>query len=85
MRRPTIADLAREAIVSLATAGRVLNGRLKVREETARRVQEAVQRIGRAGASTTSEPLLNPPPAFSSWPKSPKRQKHAREAHRRYT
>ena len=44
MRRPTIADLAREAGVSLATADRVLNGRMKVREETARKVSEAAER-----------------------------------------
>jgi len=45
-KRPTITDLAREAQVSVATVDRVLNGRAKVREETARRVYEAAQRIG---------------------------------------
>lgn len=45
-RRPTIADLAREAGVGVATVDRVLNGRMKVREETARRVAEAAHRIG---------------------------------------
>ena len=39
--RPTIADLAAKAGVSVATVDRVLNGRHKVREETARRVYEA--------------------------------------------
>ncbi|NJM84076.1 MAG: LacI family DNA-binding transcriptional regulator [Tabrizicola sp.] len=46
MRRPTIADLARAAGVSVATVDRVLNGRLKVREETALKVSEAAERIG---------------------------------------
>jgi len=45
-RRPTIQDLAREAGVSVATVDRVLNGRLRVREETARRVADAAHRIG---------------------------------------
>ena len=44
--RPTIADLAEAAGVSVATVDRVLNGRLKVREETARRVYEAANEIG---------------------------------------
>ncbi|MCB1348513.1 MAG: LacI family DNA-binding transcriptional regulator [Maritimibacter sp.] len=45
-RRPTMTDLAREAGVGVATVDRVLNGRSKVREETARRVAEAAHRIG---------------------------------------
>lgn len=44
--RPTISDLARAANVSVATVDRVLNGRLPVREETARRVYEAASAIG---------------------------------------
>ena len=44
--RPTIADLARAAGVSVATVDRVLNGRHPVREETARRVYEAAKSIG---------------------------------------
>ncbi|SDA99700.1 LacI family DNA-binding transcriptional regulator [Sinorhizobium sp. NFACC03] len=44
--RPTIADLARAAGVSVATVDRVLNGRHPVREETARRVYEAAKAIG---------------------------------------
>ncbi|MFT3973261.1 MAG: LacI family DNA-binding transcriptional regulator [Amaricoccus sp.] len=43
--RPTVADVAREAGVSVATVDRVVNGRLPVREDTARRVLEAAQRI----------------------------------------
>ncbi|MHA7885281.1 LacI family DNA-binding transcriptional regulator [Nitratireductor rhodophyticola] len=45
-RRPTIADLAEKAGVSVATVDRVLNGRHRVREETARRVYEAANAIG---------------------------------------
>ncbi|MEL7114803.1 MAG: LacI family DNA-binding transcriptional regulator [Pseudomonadota bacterium] len=45
-RRPTIQDVADAAGVSVATVDRVLNGRLKVREETARKVSEAAQRVG---------------------------------------
>lgn len=45
-RRPTIQDIANEACVSVATVDRVLNGRLKVREETARKVSEAAHKIG---------------------------------------
>jgi LacI family transcriptional regulator len=45
-RRPTIADLARAAGVSVATVDRVLNGRHPVREDTARRVSEAASGLG---------------------------------------
>lgn len=45
-RRPTITDVARTAGVSVATVDRVLNGRVPVREETARRVGEAAEAIG---------------------------------------
>ena len=44
--RATIQDVAREAGVSTATVDRVLNGREKVREETARKVYEAARLIG---------------------------------------
>lgn len=39
-------DIAEEAGVGIATVDRVLNGRLRVREETARKVLEAAHRIG---------------------------------------
>lgn len=45
-RRATIQDIAEAAGVSVATVDRVLNGRLKVREETARKVSEAAHKIG---------------------------------------
>lgn len=44
--RPTITDLAKAAGVSVATVDRVLNGRHRVREETARRVYDAATAIG---------------------------------------
>ena len=44
--RPTITDLAAKAGVSIATVDRVLNGRLKVRDETSRRVYEAAKELG---------------------------------------
>lgn len=58
MARVTISDLAREAGVSVATVDRVLNGRLKVREETARRVHEAAQRIGYHGVNAIRRRIL---------------------------
>jgi LacI family transcriptional regulator len=45
-RRPTIADLAQTAGVSVATVDRVLNRRHPVREETTRRVLKAAEEIG---------------------------------------
>lgn len=46
VKRPTIADLALEAGVSIATVDRVLNRRLPVSEHTALRVVQASERIG---------------------------------------
>src|SRR5271157_3366851 len=45
-RRPTIADLAHAAGVSVATVDRVLNARHRVREPTAERVIRAAEAIG---------------------------------------
>ena len=45
-RRPTIADVAAAAEVSVATVDRVLNRRHPVREATARRVLEAAESLG---------------------------------------
>ncbi len=58
MTRVTIADLAREAGVSVATVDRVLSGRLKVREETARKVHEAARRIGFHGVNAIHSRIL---------------------------
>lgn len=45
-KRPTIANLARQAGVSVATVDRVLNRRLPVHEDTALRVVAAAEEIG---------------------------------------
>lgn len=58
MRRATVADLAREAGVSVATVDRVLSGRLRVREETAMKVHAAAQRIGFHGANAIRNRIL---------------------------
>ena len=42
----TLRDIAREAGVSVATLDRVLHGRAGVREDTARRVRETIDRFG---------------------------------------
>jgi LacI family transcriptional regulator len=64
-RRPTIADLAREAGVSVATVDRVLNGRHPVREATAARVLAAAERLG-YHATTLLRSRLQPPEAKRS-------------------
>ena len=64
MRRPTITDLAEAAGVSVATVDRVLNGRLTVREETARKVSEAAARIGYHGANAIRQRLLADLPEY---------------------
>jgi LacI family transcriptional regulator len=46
MSRPTTKDLARAAGVSLATVDRVLNDRTGVRDDTVKRVTEAIEAIG---------------------------------------
>ena len=56
--RPTIADLAKQAGVSVATVDRVLNGRHRVREETARRVYEAANEIGYHGVPLIRQRMI---------------------------
>jgi LacI family transcriptional regulator len=46
MMRPTTKDLAKAAGVSLATVDRVLNDRTGVRDDTVKRVTEAIEKIG---------------------------------------
>ncbi|MDD7971889.1 LacI family DNA-binding transcriptional regulator [Roseinatronobacter alkalisoli] len=45
-RRPTVQDVAREAGVSVTTVDRALNGRLRVREDTLRKIADAAHRVG---------------------------------------
>jgi LacI family transcriptional regulator len=56
-RRPTIQDVARTAGLSTATVDRVLNGREKVREDTARRVYDAARAIGYHAAPLIAQRL----------------------------
>jgi LacI family transcriptional regulator len=64
MKRPTITDLAEAAGVSVATVDRVLNGRLKVREETARKVSEAAERIGYHAANAIRQRVMADLPEY---------------------
>ena len=45
---PTIEDVARKACVSKATVSRVLNKSEKVLDETARKVERAIEELGYA-------------------------------------
>ena len=56
-KRPTISYLARLSGVSVATVDRVLNGRLPVREDTARRVYEAATESGYHAAGLIKQRL----------------------------
>ena len=61
VKRPTITDLARHAGVSVATVDRVLNRRLPVREDTARRVATAAEAIGYHAAGLLKRRLSEVP------------------------
>lgn len=63
-RRPTIADVARAAGVSVATVDRVLNGRAPVREDTTRRIAEAADMVGYHAATALRERALAQRPDF---------------------
>ena len=71
-RRPTIQDIAEEAGVSVATVDRVLNGRLKVREETAQAflALEFRRKEARKAASSRENKPLGPYSAVSVAPSS---------------
>jgi LacI family transcriptional regulator len=64
VKRPTIADLARASGVSVATVDRILNGRLPVRELTARRVYEAATEIGFHAAGLIGQRLRGELPEY---------------------
>ena len=57
-RRKTIQDVAQEAGVSVATVDRLLNGRQRVREETAMLVYEAARKTGYHAAGLIGQRLL---------------------------
>ncbi|MGX9574233.1 LacI family DNA-binding transcriptional regulator [Mesorhizobium sp. f-mel] len=63
-KRPTIADLAREANVSVATVDRVLNARYPVRKQTALRVYEAANAIGYHAAGLVERRAQPDPPRY---------------------
>ncbi len=56
-KRATIQDLAKSSGVSVATVDRVLNGRTKVRAETAHRVFEAAHKLGYHATNLISQRL----------------------------
>ena len=64
MNRPTIADLAREAGVSVSTVNRILGGGAPVRAATIQSVQLAAERIGYIGASAIAYRLRKAVPQF---------------------
>lgn len=63
-KRPTITDLARISGVSVATVDRVLNNRLPVREETARRVYDAATGIGYHAAGLIKQRMRHELPEY---------------------
>ncbi len=62
VKRPTIADLARQSGVSVATVDRVLNRRLPVRDDTALRVVAAAEAIGYHATGLLKQRLSEVPP-----------------------
>jgi len=61
-KRPTIADIAREAGVSIATVDRVLNRRLPVKEATVLRVVSSAEAIGFHAAGLLKQRMTEAPP-----------------------
>src|SRR5260221_3041848 len=61
VNRPTIADLAKAAGVSLATVDRVLNRRLPVSADTAQRVVSAAEAIGYHATGLLKRRLIEMP------------------------
>jgi len=64
MRRPTIADLAQEAGVSVSTVNRIMGGTAAVKTTTMQRVQTAAQRIGFYGIGAIEDRLLKSAPSY---------------------
>lgn len=64
MNRPTIAELAKEAGVSVSTVNRILGGTAAVRGTTMRRVQLAAERIGYVGIGAIEHRLREQTPHY---------------------
>ncbi|MGB0659086.1 MAG: LacI family DNA-binding transcriptional regulator [Mangrovicoccus sp.] len=64
MRRPTIADLAQEAGVSVSTVNRILAGSAQVRGTTMQRVQSAAEKIGFYGVGAIEDRLRKTVPNY---------------------
>lgn len=62
--RPTMADVAREAGVSLSTVDRVLNLRADVRADTAQRIAAAAARLGFHAKGVIEQRVLNDRPTL---------------------
>src|SRR6056297_136444 len=64
MGRPTIADLAEAAGVSVSTVNRILSGNASVRGTTMQRVQSAAEEIGFYGVGAIEDRLRKAAPNF---------------------
>lgn len=64
MNRPTIADLAKEAEVSISTVNRILGGTASVRSNTMQRVQAAAERIGFYGIGAIEDRIRKSKPTY---------------------
>jgi len=64
MRRPTIADLAEAAGVSVSTVNRILSGAAPVKGPTMQRVQSAAERIGFYGIGAIEDRLRKATPTY---------------------
>ena len=64
-RRPTIADVAKRAGLSVATVDRALNGRHRVRQETLRQISEASDAIGYHGGGLLKRRLKEDLPQYN--------------------
>lgn len=64
MKRPTIADLAAEAEVSVSTINRILSGSANVKLTTVQRVQAAAEKIGFYGLGTITDQMRKGAPHY---------------------
>ncbi|PTV93358.1 LacI family transcriptional regulator [Rhodobacter aestuarii] len=64
MKRPTIADLAKEAEVSISTVNRILSGSSNVKLTTVQRVQAAAEKIGFYGLGAIEDQMRKGAPHY---------------------